>query len=134
MNQYLQVHCDKFALLVETGVIEEVISMDDINLDDIRWREMSLPYIDLTELLSGETSKNNRDCLIFKGQESGVEQQYYAIAVGGVSNIESIKEQDFAEIPCLDFNYNQYFDKAYIHPESRQCIYRLKRDAFEVTS
>jgi chemotaxis signal transduction protein len=131
--QYLQVFCQQFSLLVETGVIEEVVPMTAVNDAVVDWRGQRLDIIDLTALLTGEQSDANRDCLIFKSDVSAeaLKPRFYAISVGGVSNIESIKETEFVDIPSLDFHYNQYFNKAYIHPKTKQCIYRLKRDAFE---
>lgn len=126
-GQYLHVSCKDFSLLVDTAQVEEVSAFNEDDSNAV-WRGEVLPLLDLSALLLGEAAHKNRDCLILKYTQ-GDAVSYFAAAVGGVSSIENIAEGEFSAIPQLAFPYNDYFDKAYIHPQTSQCIYRLRSDA-----
>lgn len=125
-NQYLLVHCNQYALLIDTQLILQVLSLDAAAAARvmIEWRERQLPLVDLNHIFLGGKVQSGRDCLILdiKGDQS----KFIAVSVGEVSNIEAISEEMFDDIPSLAFPYNDYFDKVYIRPQTQQCIYRLK--------
>lgn len=139
VSQYLHIQCDAYALLLNTEHIEEVVGgaldavgkVSNAETSMLQWRHLHLPIIDLSEILLAKPSKNSNDCLVLSYvKDKALEQQsFVAVAVGKVSNIEAIDEKEFANIPNLAFPYNDYFDKAYIHPETQQCIYRLRGSA-----
>ncbi len=76
----------------------------------------------------GYRSIQNKHCLIIKDCEN--KDHFIAVGVGEVANIEGIAEQDFEDLPNLDFPFNEYFDKAYIKDSKSKCTYRLKNLAF----
>lgn len=139
VSQYIHIQCDAYALLLNTEYIEEVVGgavaaencTSDTGLKTLEWRDLHLPIIDLSEILLAQYSKNSRDCLIlsYTMESPSQQQSFIAVSVGEVANIEAIDEKDFANIPHLAFPYNDYFDKAYIHPDTQQCIYRLRGSA-----
>lgn len=133
MNQYINVSCDEYSLLVDVRWVEEVIDSAKDNIVDntVAWRGQPLTYIDLTDILMGHAVKQNRHCLILTYTKEG-RIQYLAVGVGEVSNIEVIKEEHFEELPNLDFPFNDYFDKAYVEKGSNKCIYRLRNLAKQV--
>lgn len=131
ISQYLHVQCDAFALLINSEHVEEVIgsggSVEGKNT--LTWRELQLPVVDLNEILDRHRNvKQHRDWLIIRHTKNDADE-FLAVAVGGVKNIEAIEDKAFAKIPNLAFPYNDYFDRAYIHPQTQQCIYRLREAA-----
>ena len=127
-QKYIHIQCEDYALLTDIRHIEQVVNAADSgNGDmpaDITWQDKTIPCLDLTRILTGGKRKPNRHCIIMKDREQG--QRFLAVAVGQVSNIESIAESDFEELPNLDFPFNNYFNKAYIDKKDKRCIYRLK--------
>ena len=122
-SQYLQVFCDQFTLLVNTDYIEEVTGGLSCNENhQVDWRDKELPYVDLSEILTGKNIEN-RDCLVLAQSDS--KDSFMAVGVGQVANIEAIDDEEFEAMPNLDFPYNEYFDRAYIVPGQQQCVYRL---------
>ena len=122
---YLYINCPPFGLLLATKNIVEVIDIEQ-HTDVITWRDKNLNIIDLTAILhsSGQVSKNHNAIII---EDNNLHR---AIAVQSVAKIKAIAEQDFKPLPSLDFSFNRYFDRAYLDNEEKQCIYRLKLDAF----
>lgn len=132
IQQYLHIQCAAYALLIDAEYIEEVVSVTDELIRDktLLWREKYLPLVDLCELLTGQAVNRHRDCLILKlKREVDASYQYLAVAVESVNSIEAIKEADFSNIPNLAFSSNDYFDRAYIHAGTEQCIYRVRKSA-----
>jgi len=125
---YLHITCDTFSLLLNTANILEIIKLKpEQSQSEIHWRHESLNSINLNAILNPNTKLSpNQNALILELDEG----EHIAITVGSVASIEALRESSFRDLPSLQFNYNQYFDKAYIHPESQQCIYRLKLSAF----
>lgn len=125
-NQYINVSCEDYSLLLDIQWVEEVINTTEYASAQtaIEWRNKKMPYIDLTQILMGYAVQNNRHCIILKNNEA--DENYLAVGVGQVANIETIKDEEFAELPHLDFPFNDYFDKAYIPKTGGKCIYRLK--------
>ena len=113
-NSYLHIRCNDFALLMATDSIIEIIKLSQSNNGStILWREEFIDCFNLSEiLLPDNPSSDNINALIIKNTYD----EYIAIAVESVSSIETINEQLFQDIPSLNFQLNQYFDKAYIHP------------------
>ena len=132
-QQYLHIQCSAYALLIDAEYIEEVVNVADsavVKAETFQWRSKDIPLVDLCELLTGTAAKNQRDCLILKFQpDIDADYQYLAIAVEAVHNIKAIKESEFSNIPNLAFPSNDYFDRAYMHTETQQCIYRLRKSA-----
>lgn len=130
-GQYIHIQCDEYALLTDIAHIEQVITATDRDhkAREIEWQGRMLPCMDLTEVLTGHKRAGNRHCIIMKDQEQG--ERFMAVEVGRVSNIQRIDEDEFEELPNLDFPFNNYFDKAYIDKKDKHCIYRL-RNLFDV--
>jgi hypothetical protein len=125
-NQYIHVRCEEYSLLIDIRWVEEVINTVSYNdgQAQIEWRNRKMPFMDLTQVLMDHKVRNNKHCIILKDKEAG--EEFLGVGVGQVANIETIKEDDFAELPHLDFPFNDYFDKAYIPKDGGKCIYRLK--------
>ncbi len=123
LNKYIHVQCDEYSLLIDIRWVEEVINITkNIEQDsELDWRGQKLPFIDLTQILMGHKPKNNKHCIIIKDNN-----KYIAVGVGQVANIQSIKDDDFEDLPNLDFPFNDYFDKAYMKDSGKQCVYRLR--------
>lgn len=131
-QQYLHIQCAAYALLIDAAFIEEVVSVGDALIEGttFHWREENIPLVDLCKLLIGKQAKSHRDCLILKLQvDTEATYQYLAVAVEAVLNIEAIKEEEFSNIPNLAFTSNDYFDRAYMHVDTQQCIYRVRKSA-----
>lgn len=128
MSQYLHVQCLEYALLLDTECVEQVVAIDTDGdeLESIQWRDRDLDIVDLTVLFNGKKLQANQHYLIIRDTDK---DSALAVSVGQVLNVESIAEQNFCNIPQLSFNVQDYFDKAYIHPQTKQCVYRLKVDA-----
>lgn len=126
IDQYINVSCEEYSLLVNIDWIEEVVDAikEEINGDKLLWRGENLQYMDLTSVLIGHAAKINRHCLILKNNDA--ENSFLAVGVGEVSNIEVIKDEEFEELPAMDFPFNDYFDRAYIEKRTNRCIYRLR--------
>lgn len=127
-NKYIHVQCDEYSLLIDIRWVEEVINIiknTELNIE-ISWRNKKIPFMDLTKILMGHKSKKNKHCIILK--EGSL---YKGVGVGQVANIQSIKDEDFDDLPNLDFPFNEYFDKVYMRGSSKQCIYRLRNLAQE---
>lgn len=123
-SQYIHVFCEEYSLLLDIRWVEEVINTAGSCQDAVDWRGRMLPYMDLTRILMGHAVENNRHCIILKSDGAG--NDMVGLGVGQVANIESIKDEDFRDLPHLDFPFNEYFDKAYIPKAGGKCIYRLK--------
>lgn len=125
-NQYIHVRCEEYSLLIDIGWVEEVINTTQYNGAQaaIAWRNRTMPFIDLTRILMGYAVQNNRHCIILK--DSTESDAFLGMGVGQVANIETIKDEEFEDLPSLDFPFNDYFDKAYIPKTGGKCIYRLK--------
>jgi chemotaxis signal transduction protein len=126
LNQYVHVRCEEYSLLIDIRWVEEVINTTQYNSSniEIEWRQHKMPFMDLTEILMGHAVKNNRHCIILKDSDEG--NAFLGVGVGQVANIETIKDEEFEDLPSLDFPFNDYFDKAYIPKTGGKCIYRLK--------
>ena len=127
VSQYIHVRCEEYSLLLDIRWVDEVIKTvgSEFGGNTIEWRGQNMPFMDLTEILMGHPVQNNRHCIILKSSNDKKER-YLGIGVGQVANIETIKDEEFEELPHLDFPFNDYFDKAYIPKEGGKCIYRLK--------
>ncbi len=130
-QNYLHILCADYALLLDADHVEEVVGANKAVLDEglLRWREQSLDVIDLCQVFVAEGANDvlKREYLVINiVNESEQEKQYFALVVTAVNQIQAIHNQAFSDIPQLNFPSNRYFDKAYIHPESRQCIYRIR--------
>ncbi|CAA0081156.1 Uncharacterised protein [BD1-7 clade bacterium] len=127
LQQFLHVQCQQFDLLVPVSQIHEVVGSaaagTQADQHTLRWRDETLPVMNLTAQLTGQADQQVGDYLILSGAEGN---HNVAVGVSQVVNIESLAEDAFSEIPQLDFPFNDYFDKAYVHPQRQQCIYRLK--------
>ncbi len=133
MTQFLHVQCQQFGLLVEVGRIHEVIGRngagaetgadDQAAKDTLTWRGEPVPVLNLTAELTGDGNATISDFLVLSGDDEAL---LAAVGVSKVVNIESLDENDFSDIPFLDFPFNDYFDKAYVRPATQECIYRLK--------
>ena len=124
LNKYIHVQCEEFSLLLDIRWVEEVINITASFVNDsheVEWRGNKLPFIDLTRILMGHQSRNNKHCIILKDGN-----EHKAVGVGQVANIQSIKEDEFEDLPNLDFPFNDYFDKAYMKHSDKKCIYRLR--------
>ena len=63
VSQYIHIQCDAYALLLNTEYIEEVVGgavaaencTSDTGLKTLEWRDLHLPIIDLSEILSLKT-------------------------------------------------------------------------------
>ncbi|NRB38402.1 MAG: chemotaxis protein CheW [Pseudomonadales bacterium] len=134
IQQYIHIKCEAYALLINTNFVEEVVGVDEQqkNAEVFVWRERNLVCIDLCQILLGHANTQKRDYLIVKFKRSDQDENVYmAMAVSAVNDIEPLSEQDFSDIPQMDFPANDYFDKAYIHPESAQCVYRIRESALQ---
>lgn len=126
-DQYLQVFCGQFALLMQTDAILEIVEIDKNTRNTIQWRGDDLKLFDLTQILLGESStQGNKNALIVEVADN----KYSAIGVSRVAAIKLINDNEFQQIPSLKFDYNLYFNQAYIDPSDKQCIYRLNISAF----
>lgn len=125
VRKYIHIQCEEYALLTDIEHVEQVVNEDAVMTDGktFVWQKKKLPYLDLTAILMGTQGKN-RHCIIMKDTAAG--EQYLAVGVGQVSNIQTIKDEEFEDLPSLDFPFNDYFDKAYISKKDKRCIYRLK--------
>lgn len=128
-HSYLHIRCQDFAFLLATDKIVEIIKLGKSNNGEtILWREEFISCHNLSAiLLPNQADIINNNALIIKNQFD----ESVGIAVESVSSIETIEEGLFKKIPSLHFQLNQYFDKVYIHPVNKQCIYRLKIDSFD---
>lgn len=128
-NSYLHIRCQDFAILLVTDRIIEIIKLGENNNGSaILWREEFISCYNLSHILLPDQSQLiNNNALIIKNEFD----EYVGIAVESVSSIEAIEEQLFQKIPSLNLQLKQYFDKVYIHPVHKQCIYRLKIDSFD---
>lgn len=128
MSQYLHVQCLEYALLLNTESVEQVVAIDNDGdqLEVVSWGGGDLKVIDLTTLFNGKKLQANQHYLIVRDIENNAA---LAVSVGKVLNVESIAEGNFSNIPQLSFSVQEYFDKAYIHPTTKQCVYRLKVSA-----
>ena len=128
-NSYLHIRCQDFAFLLATDSIIEITQLGQHNNGStILWREEFISCYDLSAiLLPNQTNIINNNALIIKNHFD----EHVGIAVESVASIETIQEQLFQNIPSLHFQLKQYFDKVYIHPMHKQCIYRLKIDNFD---
>lgn len=123
-NKYIHVRCAEYSLLVDIRWVKEVINaVSDID-KYIDWRGKAINFLDLTYILMGHKVQKNKHCIILKDNEQGT--HYLGLGVGQVLNIETIKNEEFADLPHLDFPFNGYFDKVYISRNDNKCIYRLK--------
>lgn len=125
LNKYIHVQCDEYSLLIDIRWVEEVINITtSIETEaglELKWRGNRVSFIDLTKILMGHKPKNNKHCIIIKDND-----KYLGVGVGQVANIQSIKDDDFEDLPNLDFPFNDYFDKAYMKDSGKQCVYRLR--------
>ncbi len=123
---YLHIRCRNFALLMATDQILEIVKLETTEQSQITWREKQVSCQNLSKKLLPHQNIENHHALVIEPTPS----EYSAILVEEVANIEAISENDFMSLPSLNFQYNDYFDKAYIHPDTKQCIYRLKLGSF----
>lgn len=123
LNKYAHIQCDEFALVLDIRWVEEVVKLPaDAGVEsDIVWRGGKVPYLNLNRILAGSRSENSRHCIITRDGDN-----YLALGVGQVDNIQTIGDNDFDDLPSLDFPFNEYFDKAYMRHQGKKCIYRLR--------
>jgi len=125
-NKYIHVRCEEYSLLIDIRWVKEVINTVESanNQEMTQWRDKKIHFLDLTQILMGHKLQNNRHCIILTAKEGG--SDFRALGVGHVLNIQSIKDEEFLELPSLDFAFNDYFDKVFISKKDKKCIYRLK--------
>lgn len=131
LQYYLHIQCADYALLINANHVEEVIGTvkDAIVDDSLSWRQQSLTIVDLCQAFLGDAASglSRREYLVVNvPQQQADNEDHIALAVSAVHHIEAIKAEDFSELPQLNFSTNRFFDKAYIHPQTGQCIYRLR--------
>lgn len=122
-SHYLHIQCDSYALLSNVADVEQVISGSWAQAATVRWQEQDLPCINLLALLTGEENCESRHCIVMKSPHN---HATIAVLVGRVNNVEIIADQEFEDLPNLDFPFNDYFDKVYLRKTDKRCIYRLK--------
>lgn len=126
-GNYLHIQCDAYALLSDVQHVEQVLSGHWAgDQQQLLWNEQNIRCINLLALLTGDQHCESRHCIIMKNPANHATM---AVLVGRVNNVEVIADQDFDDLPNLDFPFNNYFDKVYIRKTDKRCIYRLKNIA-----
>lgn len=126
-GNYLHIQCDAYALLSDVKHVEQVVSGQWTgNQTELLWKEQTIPCVNLLALLTGDERQDSRHCIVMKNPEN---HATIAVLVGRVNNVEMIADQDFDDLPNLDFPFNNYFDKVFVHKTDKRCIYRLKNIA-----
>lgn len=124
-NQYLHILCEDYSLLTDIEHVEQVISGEwQGENHTIEWQGMQLRSINLLHQLTGDKRLLSRHCIIMSVPDSS---EKVGVLVGRVNNVQVIQENEFADLPNLDFLFNDYFDKVYIQKADNHCVYRLKR-------
>lgn len=128
-SQYLHIQCEAYALLTDIDGVEQVVSGEwTAGTENITWNGNVIRCMDLTRTLTGKLFQGSRHCIIVKNSKGA---QRLAVLCGRVNNVQMIADDEFDELPNLDFPFNRYFDKVYIHPSDKRCIYRL-RSLFDI--
>jgi hypothetical protein len=123
-RQYLHIQCEDYSLLALADDVERVVAGHwQGELTELQIEQENYPCMNLLLRLTANQQSLSRHCIIFQQADS---VQRLAVLVGRVHNVEAIDEDDFDDLPNLDFPFNDYFDKVYLQPTDKRCIYRLK--------
>lgn len=124
MGQYLHLSCEDYALLTDVQSVQQVIAGQwQGEQANIAWQGVDMASINLLHRLTGNGQAISQHGIIMQSAEN----KPFVVLVGRVNDVQLIDEADFVDLPSLDFPFNEYFDKVYLQPTDKRCIYTFKK-------